>query len=163
MNLDPFNRDRTYFHLGYGSRAGIPAGDVAQVEQAMDQLSGNYAANRIIQILDQCDNLYQEWIDYKVDDHVTKELMSGDINRSTIRTLPPGPSRKIAWENYMVMVRELAQNLWVPCYREETNLRFRFERGAGDYLDIVPGVADTAIGASQYVTMRSVGFGLPIF
>lgn len=164
MRLDEFNRARTRFHLGYGNRAGIPAGDVAVLEQAMDQIDGNYQFNRLKQLLDNADALYNEWIDMSVDNKVSKELISGDLNRSVIRTLDPKAARKQSEISYLAIVQEIAQNLWVPNYREDAYQRFRFARGAGDYLDLVPGLPDTAIGAAQYEIARNGGgFGMPVY
>jgi hypothetical protein len=164
MKLDPHNRDRCRFHLGYGNRGGIPAADVAILEQAMDTIDGNYQYNRLIELLDECDNLYTNWRSMRVDDQVSKELISGDLNRSVIRTLDPAMARKQAWARYMDLVREITQNLWVPNYRDDVYLRYRFERGAGDYLNLIPGVADTAIGATHLdISRNGGGFGLPIY
>jgi hypothetical protein len=164
MRLDEFNRARCRFHLGYGNRAGIPAADVAILEKAMDQIDGNYQFNRLKEMLDESDSLWTTWRTFRVDDLVTKELISGDTNRSILRTLDPKRAREQAWANYMAMVNEIAQNLWVPNYRDEVYLRYRFERGAGDYLDLVPGLPDTAIGASQYeIANNGGGFGMPAY
>lgn len=164
MRLDEFNRARARFHLGYGNRAGIPAGDVAVLEKAMDQIDGNYQFNRLKQLLDRCDLLYERWVSMEVDEQVSKELISGDINRSVIRTLDPKMAREQARKAYLALVQEVAQNLWVPNYRDEVYQRYRFERGAGDYLDLVPGLPDTAIGAAQYEIARNGGgFGMPVY
>jgi hypothetical protein len=164
MRVDEFNRSRIRFHLGYGNRAGIPAGDVAVLEMAMSQIDGNYQFNQLKRLLDRADQLYENWTAMKVDSQVSKELISGDLNRSVIRTLDPKMARKQAHESYLEIVQEIAQNLWVPNYREEVYQRYRFERGAGDYLDLVPGLPDTAIGAAQYEIARNGGgFGMPVY
>jgi hypothetical protein len=164
MKLDVYNRSRTRFHLGYGNIGGIPAGDAAVLEKAMDSVFDNYQFNRLIELLDECDILYTHWRSMSVDSQVSKELISGDINRSVIRTLDPKMARKQSWEAYMMMVNQIAQNLWVPNYRDDVYQRYRFERGAGDYLNLVPGVADTAIGAAQYeISRNGGGFGMPVY
>lgn len=163
MKLDPTNRSRCRFHLGYGNYAGIAAGDVARLEEAMDQIFDRYQYRRVNEILDNCDGY---WTNSRsaYSDQVTKELISGDLNRSVIRTIDPRQARKEAQTRYLEEVRELAQQLWVPNYRDELMLRYRFERGSGDYVNLIPGIADTAVGAAQYEIGRNGGgFGLPVF
>jgi hypothetical protein len=41
MQLDLQQDDRCYFHLGYGTGAGIPAQDLAQLEESMRQVRGH--------------------------------------------------------------------------------------------------------------------------
>jgi hypothetical protein len=163
MQLDSPNRSRCRFHLGYGNYAGIAAGDIARLEEAMDQVFDRYQYRRINEILDVCDRL---WTNARegFTDQVTKELISGDLNRSVIRSIDPRQARKEAKGRYMEEVAELAQQLWVPNYREDLTLRYRFERGGGDYVNLLPGLADTAVGAAQYEIARNGGgFGLPVF
>jgi len=164
MRLDELNRARCRFHLGFGNRGQIPAADVAVLELGMDTIDGNYQYNRIKEILDSCDDLWSKWRRVDIESQASKELISGDINRSVIRTIDPKAARKLAWSNYLEMVQELAQNLSCANYRDDYYQRYRFERGAGDYLNIVPGVADTAVGSAQYeISRNGGGFGMPVF
>ena len=149
MKLDPHNRSRSRFHLGYGNNSGIAAGDVARLEEAFDRVFDIYQFRRIVAILDRCDSVFDDWFNAGSKE-VTKELISGDINRSVVRTIDPIKARKAAHDRYIECVSELAQQLWVANYRSESILRFRFERSGGEYLNLLPGVADTAVGATQY-------------
>lgn len=162
MRLDNHNRDRCTFHLGFGNRGGIPAADVAVLEQAMDSIQSNYQYNRMIEILDSCDELWNKWRNSETAQ--STELISGDINRSVIRSIDPTKIRKLAWENYLQVVRELARNLSCANYRDDAYDRYRYERGAGDYLNLIPGVADTAIGSAQYeIANNGGGYGMPAY
>lgn len=163
MKLDPHNRSRSRFHLGYGNTAGIGAGDVARLEESFDRVYDNYQIRRIIEILDRCDETYQYWFTGKKKE-VTQELIAGDINRSVTRTMDPIKERKAAHERYLECVDELAQQLWVANYRQDRINRYRFERSGGEYLNILPGIADTSVGASIYtIAISGGGFGIPAY
>lgn len=163
MRLDNPNKSRCRYHLGYGNYTGIAAGDIAKLEEAMNQVYDRYQYRRINQILDDCDK-FRENSRSTFSDQVTRELITGDLNRSVIRTIDPRAARKEAQERYLQEVRELARELWVPNYRDDLTMRYRFERGSGDYVNLIPGVADTAIGAGQYEIARNGGgFGVPVY
>jgi len=164
--LEPIDQDRCYFHLGYGSGAGIPAGDLARLNEAMNDVKSNYIIIQVQVILDECDRIFSIAFSGKRDSSATRELIAGDINRSVTRTLDPTAARKSAWNDYLQITDVLAQQLWVANYWQPENLRYRFERSGGDFIKAVPGPADTAVGASQYEAGNlgnGGGFGLPIY
>ena len=156
MQLDQLDQDRAYFHLGYGTGAGIPAGDLAQMEEAMRQVRGQYQYNRIIQLLDQLDASWDDYL-FKKNALTTKEITSGDFNRSVVRQASTVQANEFVRANYEQMVGDLAQELWVPNYREDKNLRHRFERSGGEYIKGIPGPADTSVGGAQYELSVCVG------
>jgi hypothetical protein len=51
----------------------------------------------------------------------------------------------------------LAQQLWVANYRRESSLRYRFEVAAGEYINLLPGVADTVAVSRMEATIRYGG------
>lgn len=157
------DRSRVRFHLGMGSTAGIPEGDVARLEEAMDTVYDNYQLYRIQDILTRCDEAW-EAARPGTGGPVSKELISGDINRSVIRTTDPFRAQEIAYQNYIRETDNLAQELWVANYRQERHLRYRYERSGGSYINLLKGVADTAVGAAQNELARNGGgFGIGLF
>lgn len=156
MQLDQSDQDRVYFHLGYGTGAGIPAGDLAQVEEAVRQVRGQYQYNRIVQLLDQLDASWDNYL-FKDNNLTTKEITSGDFNRSVVRQASVVQANEFVRSNYDQMVGDLAQELWVPNYRAEKTLRYRFERSGGEYIKCVPGPADTSVGGAQYELKTCAG------
>lgn len=150
--LSPTDKSRTRFHLGFGNVQGIPAGDVARLEEAMNTIYDNYQEMRIIQILDRCDEAWELTQAGADGDYLTREIYSGDINRANVRS-EPGRSWKTWWENYLRQTDLLAQQLWVPNYNREEQMRYRFERSGGEYINVVPGVADTSV-ASRIHTIQ---------
>lgn len=160
--LDPYNRSRCAFHLGYGNRQGIPAGDVARLEEAMNQVYDNYQANRIQQILTLCDTAFAKVTGLN-EQFQEVELIAGDINRSVQRGKTSG-NFVANYQQYVNVTDLLAQELWVPNYRQEMNLRYRFERSGAEYIKAIPGIADTAVGSSiAEINRTGGGFGLPAF
>ena len=156
MELDQQDRDRCYFHLGYGTGAGIPAQDLAQLEEAMRQVRGQYQYNRIVQLLTQLDKTWDDYL-LKQSSLTTKELTAGDLNRSVIRSASQVQANQWVRSNYDQMVGDLAQELWVPNYRAEKTLRYRFERAGSEYIKAVPGPADTSVGGAQWELLNSGG------
>ena len=146
-----------------GSGAGIPVADLARLEEAMDTVRDTYQHRRIEQILDRCDDAWDAATP-GTGGPVSKELISGDINRSVIRTTDPFRAQEIAYQYYLRETDNLAQELWVANYRREENLRYRFERSGGEHITLFRGVADTAVGAAQYeLANNGGGFGLQLF
>lgn len=165
--VSPNDRSRIIHHLGYGARVGIGAGDLERLEEAMRGLDSNYQVNIIVAILDSCDEWFRIWLlppDQMISSIQSRELIQGDINRAVIRTGNPDEARKSVWDNYIARTDEIAQQLWVANYRQPENLRYRFERSGGDFINALPGPADTAVGAAHYeITRNSGGFGLPMY
>jgi hypothetical protein len=150
MKVDPLNRSRIYFHLGYGAGAGagIDAGDVAQVEEAMNAVRDEYFMNRIKEQLDICDDAWDSARATKTGFRFDiRENYAGDINRAIVRD--SSKSLRIWEENYRREADALARLLWVPNYNREGMERYRFERAAGAFVRALPGVADTAISSRR--------------
>lgn len=140
--LSELDKSRTRFHLGYNV-ATVPAGDYARLEEAMNTVPDNYWIEKIKYHLDRCDTaeLYSELGESGFS---TKELITGDINRSIIRTSNMDGVR--VWrENYFYETEQLAKILYVPNYQDEGMMRYRFERSGGSYIMALPGPADTSV------------------
>ena len=165
--MSPLDRHRIIHHLGYGARVGIGAGDLIDLETAVKGVDSHYQVNTIKAILDSCDEWFRVWLlpaDQMISSIVSRELIQGDINRAVIRTGNPDEARKSVWDNYLYRTDELAQQLWIANYRRPENLRYRFERSHGDFINSTPGPADTAVGAAHYeIARNSGGFGMPMY
>lgn len=73
------------------------------------------------------------------------ESITGDIDR-TIFQSDPIRAAQIYREVYLLEVDYLAESLFVPNYRREDVRRYAFSRSGGEFINAVPGPADTAIG-----------------
>lgn len=121
--LNPYDKDRVRFHLGYASD-GIPDGDALRLEFAMETMRSNTQIAYIISILDALDSDFQIFMFNA--DYDSKQLIAGDINRSTV-TQTPNDTRQ--WqERYYKKCDILAQQLNVAGFHRPEDARYRFLR-----------------------------------
>ncbi|WP_250123078.1 hypothetical protein [Chroococcidiopsis sp. CCMEE 29] len=85
----------------------------------------------------------------------TKERYAGDLERAIVRL--SSKDQGVWFENYLRETDLLAQQLWVANYRRESSLRYRFEVAAGEYINLLPGVADTVAVSRMEATIRYGG------
>lgn len=151
--LSELDKSRTRYHLAYNCGT-VPAGDYARLEEAMTTLESNYWVEKVKAQLDRCDRA-EALSELGETGFSTKELITGDINRSIIRTSNNDGIR--VWrENYLFECDRLAQTLYVPNYRDESQMRYRFERPGTSFIKALPGPADTCVGDRQYLAATFV-------
>lgn len=139
--LSEEDKSRTRWHLGYVAYSGIPESDAAQLEDAMGELPDNWTVLQIIKSLDRCDRAWEN-SELGNSGFTTKELISGDINRSVIKT--SNENARFWRENYLAEVDNLALVLWVPNYRR-IDINYRGTRESGEWLQRLPGIADSCV------------------
>lgn len=139
--LSDTDKSRTRWHLGYVAYAGIPENDAADLEQAMNEIPDDWTVLRVVELLDRCD---RAWTNSELGNSgfTTKELISGDINRSVIKT--SNENARFWRENYLTEVDSLALILWVPNHRR-TDSNYRGTRDQGDWIQRLPGIADSCV------------------
>lgn len=148
MQLTLDEKEAIYFHLGYGTRGGIDAGDVAQVEEACATVTSSYMYSRIVEQIRFCDLAWDaSKLTTDTDRYTTRESYQGDINRAIIRD--DIKENRIWWQNYLKETDTLAQLLWVPNYRQPGMERYRYERSAGAFIKSIPGPADTSVSSRR--------------
>lgn len=147
VSLSDRDQSRCRYHLAFG--AGVPAGDRARLEEAFHDIQDDYTLGKIVEQLDRCDRA-ESTSELGNAGFSSRELITGDINRSVIRTSNTDAFR-IWRENYLVETDRLAQILWVPNYRRDYALRYRFSRHGAEYIKAVPGPADTSVGTRVFM------------
>ena len=156
MELSTLDKDRARFHLGYTSYAGIDAGDVAQLEEAVQDIRSDYSLCRIIEQLDICDDAWEsskatrEAFRFDV-----RESYAGDINRTILRDTTGNVKRW--WEIYLWETDQLANLLWTPNYRQPDIQRYRYQRAAAAFVRAIPGVADTSVSSRRLEFQQLAG------
>ena len=60
---------------------------------------------------------------------------------------------KVWDEVYLYETNRLAQILYVANYKDPFQARYRFERSGAEFIQALPGPADTAVGANIYPTL----------
>ncbi len=147
---------RAWWHLGYSLDACDPA-DIALFERNTGNLRDTYFRTKIEELLDECDR--RETQTYRSDEEVI-ELITGDINRSVVRTDPGAQQRQIEAARrsleaaYDRVVKELALKLAVPNYRDPGWYMNRaLYRGLSTLAQVV-GPADTSRGTKLWLSIN---------
>lgn len=139
--LSETDKSRSRWHLGYVAYAGVPDSDAAYLEHAMNELPDDWTVLKVVEQLDRCD---RAWANSELGNSgfTTKELISGDINRSVIKT--SNENVRFWRDYYLGECDNLSLVLWVPNYRRiDTN--YRGVRESGEWLQRLPGIADSCV------------------
>jgi hypothetical protein len=152
------DKGRARFHLGYASYSGVPAQDVAQLEEALNEVWSKTIQGYILKQLNICDAAWAK-TNQAEEPGNEKTLFVGDINRSNIRWELAKARRQ--WEQYYLSkTDDLALTLHVFNYRNENVRSARFERWGSEYINSIPGPADTSISDHVVIgTLLSNSFG----
>jgi len=73
------------------------------------------------------------------------ERITGDIDRAIFQS-DPIRAALVYREIYLMEVDYLAESLFVPNYRREDVRRYAFHRAGAEFINAIPGPADTAVG-----------------
>lgn len=152
-SLSRKDKERVKFHLGYSSYAGIPAGDVEILEEAMDDIASEVQEQYIIQLLDRLDLVWELKDPTNPSTYTQAQIYAGDINR-TRKDLSPRDAARLWNAIYLEMTDELARTLWVSNYRQERNLIHRYARSGATYINAAPGHAIPNVGSNLYLYSR---------
>lgn len=136
--LSDLEKSKARFHL-VGTGAGVPAGDLARIEEALDNIPDETIKSYVVNLINNCDRLWTLCLSSDNQQNVTAELYSGDINRSTLRSRRDPGTMEFWYTAYFKAVDQLAHVLWVPEYRTPNGDHFRYARSGGDYLNSLPG------------------------
>jgi hypothetical protein len=133
VNLSDFDKSRVRYHLGYFT-VSVPAGDYARLEEAMNTVPDSYFYDKIVIQIGRCD---------------TAEKKT-DVDR-TIRSSNAKEALKVWDEIYLYETNRLAGILYVPNYKDPFQARYRYERSGAEFIQALPGPADTAVGSRIYL------------
>jgi hypothetical protein len=148
VELSPFDKSRCRYHLGYNSGAFIPAGDAAQLEEAMARVPDSYWYDRVLEHLNRCDRTWKlsEIFRNELQPMPSRiERITGDTDRAIFQSDPLRADRDYR-EIYLREVDRLCESLFIPNYRREDVRRYAFTRSGAEFIMAVPGPADTAVG-----------------
>lgn len=82
------------------------------------------------------------------------EGILGDVDR-TIRSSNVRDALRLWQDVYIYETNRLAQILYVPNYKDEMQARYRYERSGAEFIQALPGPADTAVGANVYLNLTT--------
>ena len=148
MELSPLEKSRCRYHLGFNSGGGVPAGDLARLEEAMARVPDSFFYAQVVNHLSRCDKAWELSEVYRSTDQPMPsrvERITGDTERAIFQS-DPLKSDQMLREIYLREVDRLAETLYVPNYRREEVRRYAFERSGAEFIMAVPGPADTCVG-----------------
>lgn len=151
-SLDPVNKSRVRFHLGYATVDGIAEGDAARLEEAMDRVRDSKQLEYLHFILDECDRAFTDLMRNDIFD--SRQLVAGDVNRSTVTSTPS--DYRVWEEQYFKRTDHLARQLNVATYARPENARYRFQRLGS--VSVFPtfghphGIADTTVASRLFMS-----------
>lgn len=143
MQLSTFEKDRVRYHLGYLVTA-VPAGDLARLEEAMNNIPSSVWYSKVIQQLRRCETAERK-TEVASTPSTRLEKIEGDVDR-TVSSSNAKESLKVWDEIYLYETNRLAQILYVPNYKDPYQSRYRFERSGAEFIQALPGPADVAVG-----------------
>jgi|TARA_B100000530_G_scaffold336858_1_gene293088 hypothetical protein len=140
--LDDYNFSRVAYHLAYNI-ATVPAGDYARLVEACNSIPSEFYNDKIVQQIERCEEAerFTELADGRATSR--QETILGDVSRS-INIQDKRETARIWRENYMYECDRLAQQLYVPNYRDPVAARYRFERSGGEFIQAIPGPPDVS-------------------
>ena len=148
MELSDFDKSRVRYHLGYFT-VSVPAGDYARLEEAMNTIPDSFFNDRSIIQIGRCDTAEKK-TEVASTPSTRLETIAGDVDR-TIRSSNAKDALKIWSEIYLYETNRLAGILYVPNYKDPMQARYRYERSGAEFIQALPGPADTAVGSRMHL------------
>jgi hypothetical protein len=127
----------------------VPAGDYARLEEAMNTVPDSYFYDKIVIQIGRCDTAEKK-TEVASNPNTRLESIIGDVDR-TIRSSNAGEALKVWNQIYLYETNRLANILFVPNYKDEYQARYRYERSGAEFIQALPGPADTAVGSRIYL------------
>lgn len=148
MELAIYDKSRVRYHLGYFT-VSVPAGDYARLEEAMNTIPDSFFYDKIIVQINRCDTAEKK-TEVASNPNTRLESIIGDVDR-TIRSSNAQEALKVWNQVYLYETNRLANILFVPNYKDEYQARYRYERSGAEFIQALPGPADTAVGSRLYL------------
>jgi len=148
VELSDFDKSRVRYHLGYFT-VSVPAGDFARLEEAMNTIPDSFFNDKIIIQIGRCDTAEKK-TEVASTPSTRLETIAGDVDR-TIRSSNAKEALKIWSEIYLYETNRLAAILYVPNYKDPIQARYRYERSGAEFIQALPGPADTAVGSRMHL------------
>ena len=148
MELSDFDKSRVRYHLGYFT-VSVPAGDYARLEEAMNTVPDSFFVDKIIVQIGRCDTAEKK-TEVASTPSTRLETIAGDVDR-TIRSSNAKEALKIWSKIYLYETNRLAGILYVANYKDPVQARYRYERSGAEFIQALPGPADTAVGSRMHL------------
>jgi hypothetical protein len=143
VQLSTYEKDRVRYQLGYMVTA-VPAGDLARLEEAMNNIPSTTWYGKIIEQLRRCETAERK-TEVASTPSTRLEKIEGDVDR-TVSSANAKESLKVWDEIYIYETNRLAGILYVANYKDPYQSRYLFERSGAEFIQAIPGPADVAVG-----------------
>ena len=134
--------------MGYFT-VSVPAGDYARLEEAMNTVPDSFFVDKIIVQIGRCDTAEKK-TEVASTPSTRLETIAGDVDR-TICSSNAKEALKIWSEIYLYETNRLAGILYVANYKDPVQARYRYERSGAEFIQALPGPADTAVGSRMHL------------
>ena len=119
MQLDEFIKSKCKWHLGY-NQTSIPAGDLARLEDALNNVQDSFWVSKIIEQVGRCDEAEKRTdmtgiLNNNITPAGRRENIAGDVDR-TISTTDYKDTLKTWTGIYLYETDRLAQHLYCLLY-----------------------------------------------
>ena len=114
----------------------------------MARIPCSYFYSRVLEHLDRGDKVFKVSQIFRSETQPQPsrvERITGDTERAIFQSEPLKADRDY-WEVYLREADRLAQTLYVANYRRDEVRRYAYDRAGGEYINSIPGPADTAVG-----------------
>jgi len=138
--LDSVYRQLASFHL-YGTRGGVPAGDLAAFEESCNTIPDETALRKVKELIDRVERASTDLNSAQNAIATRTESYGGDINRVVVRAERGRQIVSFYYETYYKHVDMLARMLNVPEYTTPNSDPFRYARHGGEYVKSLPGAS----------------------
>jgi hypothetical protein len=127
----------------------VPAGDYARLEESLNTVPDSYFYDKIAIQIGRCDTAEKK-TEVASSPSTRLESIAGDVDR-TIRSSNTKEALKVWDEVYLYETNRLAGILYVPNYKDPFQARYRYERSGAEFIQALPGPADTSVGSRIYL------------
>jgi hypothetical protein len=148
VQLSDFDKSRVRYHLGYFT-VSVPAGDYSSSGRSNEYRSGFILLRQDVIQIGRCDTAEKK-TEVATSPSTRLESIVGDVDR-TIRSSNAKEALKVWDEIYLYETNRLAGILYVPNYKDPFQARYRYERSGAEFIQALPGPADTAVGSRIYL------------
>lgn len=114
----------------------------------MARVPDSYFLGQILSHLDRCDRTWKLSEVFRDEAQPMPnriERITGDTDRAIYQS-DPLKADQMQREIYLREVDRLAETLYVPNYRREDARRYAFTRSGAEFINALPGPADTSVG-----------------
>ena len=111
----------------------------------MNTITDSYFYDKISVQIGRCDTAEKK-TEVATSPSTRLESIAGDVDR-TIKSSNAQEALKVWDDIYLYETNRLAGILYVPNFKDPTQARYRYDRSGAEFIQALPGPADTSVGS----------------